>query len=144
MTKIGKNACLQCGDVDGFNLWSWERSLELEIANPTQYFLPRKFHGQRRWSGYSLWGCKGLDTTRQTSPYDLPIATERTTKWNHADFLAECRLRIQEDEGSWVKQSAGGLLRYALYQSLVGYYLIHLYVRKRLESIKKTTELGGA
>ena len=32
---------------------------------PTQVFLPGKFHGQRRLVGYSPWGCKELDTTER-------------------------------------------------------------------------------
>ena len=30
---------------------------------PTPIFVPRKFHGQRSWVGYSPWGQKELDTT---------------------------------------------------------------------------------
>ena len=29
----------------------------------TPVFLPEEFHGQRSLAGYSLWGCKELDTT---------------------------------------------------------------------------------
>ena len=32
---------------------------------PTPVFLSGKFYGQRRLVGYSLWGCKELDTTEQ-------------------------------------------------------------------------------
>ena len=32
---------------------------------PTPVLLPGKFHGQRTLVGYSLWGCKELDTTEQ-------------------------------------------------------------------------------
>ena len=30
---------------------------------PTPVFLPGESHGQRSLVGYSLWGCKELDTT---------------------------------------------------------------------------------
>ena len=33
---------------------------------PTPVFLPGKSHGQRGLVGYSLWGCKELDTTEHT------------------------------------------------------------------------------
>ena len=32
---------------------------------PTPVLLPGEFHGQRSLAGYSLWGCKELDTTEQ-------------------------------------------------------------------------------
>ena len=38
------------------------RSLERGMA-PTAVFLPGEFHGQWSLVGYSLWGCKELDTT---------------------------------------------------------------------------------
>ena len=35
-------------------------------GNPLQYsFLPAESHGQRSLAGYSLWGCKELDTTER-------------------------------------------------------------------------------
>ena len=33
----------------------------------TPVFLPEKFHGQRSLAGYSPWGCKELDMTKQLS-----------------------------------------------------------------------------
>ena len=41
-----------------------EDPLEKEIQ-PTPVLLPRKFHGWRSLVGYSLWGCKELDTAEQ-------------------------------------------------------------------------------
>ena len=32
---------------------------------PIPVFLNEEFHGQRSLAGYSLWGCKGSDTTEQ-------------------------------------------------------------------------------
>ena len=34
-----------------------------ELGNGSLVFLPGKSHGQRKLAGYSLWGCKELDTT---------------------------------------------------------------------------------
>ena len=34
---------------------------------PTPVFLPGKFCGQRSLVGYSPWGCKELDMTKQLS-----------------------------------------------------------------------------
>ena len=45
------------------------RSLEEEMAN-TPVFLPGRFHGQSL-AGYSPWGCKGLDKTKQLSTHAL-------------------------------------------------------------------------
>ena len=34
---------------------------------PTPVFLPGEFHGQRKLTGYSPWGCKELDSTEWLS-----------------------------------------------------------------------------
>ena len=36
---------------------------------PTPVFLPGKFHGQRSLTGYSPWGHKESDTTKQLSTH---------------------------------------------------------------------------
>ena len=36
----------------------WEHLLEKEMANPLQFPLPGKSHGQGSLPGYSSWGCK--------------------------------------------------------------------------------------
>ena len=50
--------------IHGFDLWvrkmPWRRKCQ-----PTPAFLPGKFYGRRSLAGYSLWGCKGLDTTER-------------------------------------------------------------------------------
>ena len=55
---------LQCRRP-GLNPWvgkiPWRRALQ-----STQVFLPGESHGQRTLAGYSLWGCKELDTTKVT------------------------------------------------------------------------------
>ena len=38
----------------------WRRNWQ-----PTAVFLPGEFHGQRSLAGYSSWGGKELDTTKQ-------------------------------------------------------------------------------
>ena len=46
----------------GFDPWvgkiPWRKAWQ-----PTPVFLPGESHGQRSLVGYSLWGCKELDTT---------------------------------------------------------------------------------
>ena len=41
-------------------IWPWRRKWQ-----PTPVFLPGELHGQRSLVGYSLWGCKELDITKQ-------------------------------------------------------------------------------
>ena len=67
-----------------FLVWSWMSYLHVLEINPlsvvllaiiftlwrrkwqpTPVFLPGESHGQRSLVGCSLWGCKGLDTTKQ-------------------------------------------------------------------------------
>ena len=54
---------LQC-KRRGFHPWvrkiPWKRAWQ-----PTPVFLPRKFNGQRRLAGYSLWHPKESDTTER-------------------------------------------------------------------------------
>ena len=40
---------------------------------PTPVFLPGKFHGQRSLAGYSSWGCKVSDMTKQPSMHTWMI-----------------------------------------------------------------------
>ena len=59
----GKSICLQCGRP-GFDPWvgkiHWRKKWQ-----PTPVFLPGKSHGQRSLAGYSAWGRKESDTTKQ-------------------------------------------------------------------------------
>ena len=63
----GKTTCLQCWRP-GFNPWvgkiPWRRKWQ-----PTPVFLPGKSNGQRSLVGYSPWGRKELDTTKQLHLY---------------------------------------------------------------------------
>ena len=45
-----------------------EDPLEEEMQ-PTPVFLPGESHGQRSLAGYSLWGHKESDTTKQVSAH---------------------------------------------------------------------------
>ena len=49
----GKESTCQSGLTPGS-----ERSPGVGSGTPLQYFLPRKFHGQRSMSGHSPWGCE--------------------------------------------------------------------------------------
>ena len=63
--------CLQCGSP-GFDPWvrkiPWRREWQ-----PTPVFLPGESQGQRSLGGYSPWGGKELDTTKQ-----LTLSLSRT------------------------------------------------------------------
>ena len=43
----------------------WEDPLEEEMATHSSTPLPREFHEQRSWAGYSPWDCKESDTTER-------------------------------------------------------------------------------
>ena len=47
-----------------FNPWVRKMPWRREWL-PTPIFLPGEFHGQRSLVGYSLWGCREMDTTEQ-------------------------------------------------------------------------------
>jgi len=57
----GKESACQCRRRE-FDPWvrkvPWRRKWQ-----PTPVFLPGKFYRQRSLAGFSLWGCKELDTT---------------------------------------------------------------------------------
>ena len=63
MALVVKNPPANAGEKmrHGFNLWirkiPWKRERQ-----PTPVFLPGKSHGQGSLVGYSLCGCKELDT----------------------------------------------------------------------------------
>ena len=45
--------------------WVWFLGWEAKQWQPTLVFLPEEFHGQRSLTGYSPWGHKESDTTKQ-------------------------------------------------------------------------------
>ena len=51
----------------------WEDPLEKGMATHLS-ILAGEFHGQRSLVGYSLWGCKELDTTEQLTLLLLRIS----------------------------------------------------------------------
>ena len=69
---IEEPGCLQ--SRGSWRVWhNWVTSLSLFTFiywrrkwQPTQVFLPGKFHGQRSLAGYSPWGCKESDMTEHT------------------------------------------------------------------------------
>ena len=66
MSLVVKNLPADTGDMRrGFDHWIrkilWRGALQ-----PTLVFLPGESHGQRSLAGYSPWGCKELDMTKET------------------------------------------------------------------------------
>ena len=51
----------------------WEDLLEKDRVTHSS-ILAGEFHGQRSLVGYSLWGCKELDTTKQLTLLLLRIS----------------------------------------------------------------------
>jgi len=60
-TSDRKESACSAGD-SWVGMIPWRRAWQ-----PTPVFLPGKFHGQRSLAGYSLWGHKESDTTKQLS-----------------------------------------------------------------------------
>ena len=52
-------------DLGHTHAFGWSRKWQ-----PTLVFLPGEFHGQRSLAGYSPWGCKESDMTKQLSLTD--------------------------------------------------------------------------
>ena len=60
---VVKNAPANAGDMgDAAQSLGLKDPLEEEMATCC-VFLPGEVHGQRSLVGYSLWGCKGSNTT---------------------------------------------------------------------------------
>ena len=74
----GKEPTCQCRRLKrcGFDLWvrkiSWRRKWQ-----PTSVFLPRQFHGQMNWMGYSSWVHKESDMTERLSTHIIILNGER-------------------------------------------------------------------
>ena len=58
-----------CNAGDASSIPGLGRSPQVENWQSTPVFLPGKFLGQRRLTGYSSWGHKELDTTKE-NPMD--------------------------------------------------------------------------
>ena len=66
MWHSGKESTCNAGDTGDKGLIPGsERSFGVGNGNLVQYSCLEKFHGQRSLVGYSAWGCKKLDTTKQ-------------------------------------------------------------------------------
>ena len=64
----GKESTCQCRRHKRHRFDPWIRKIPWWRAwQPTPVFLIGKFHGQRSLGGYSPWGCKESDTTKQLS-----------------------------------------------------------------------------
>ena len=80
----GKEFACQGGRC-GFNPWvrkiPWRRKWQ-----PTPVFLPGKYHGQRRPTGYSPWGCKRVEHDLETK-HNLKIieSTLSLTPYHHTN-----------------------------------------------------------
>ena len=55
----------ELGMTEWLHFLSFYSSFWRRKWQPTPVFLPRESHGQRGLVGYSLWGCKELDTTKE-------------------------------------------------------------------------------
>ena len=60
-----------CNSGDPGSIPGSERSPGEGKWLPTPVFLPGEFRGQRSLVGYSPWGCKELDTTKQLTLSDI-------------------------------------------------------------------------
>ena len=60
---LSKESACNVGDLD--SIPGLGRSLGEGNDNPLQYSCLEKSHEQRSLAGYSLWGCKELDTTER-------------------------------------------------------------------------------
>ena len=63
----GKEPACKCRSYKKLKFDPWVRKiLWRKEWQPTPVFLPGKSHGEKSLAGYSLWGCKKLDTTGAT------------------------------------------------------------------------------
>ena len=88
----GKEPACQCRR-HRFNPWvrkmPWRRKWQ-----PTPVFLPGKCHGERSLAGYSPWGHKESDTTKQLSTYiyvwtvpDMTTKYRKKNQWKGESIL---------------------------------------------------------
>ena len=100
--------CPQCGRP-GFDPWvgkiPWRRKWQ-----PTPVLLPRKFHGWRSLVGYSPWGRKELDTTKQLHFFSFTLESRQTwstqttwaSQWNRGESPGgKVGLVKRRGVGSW-------------------------------------------
>ena len=61
---------------------------------PTPVFLPGKSHGERCLAGYSPWGCKEMDMTKQLSMHASDYPSLQKQRPFPPSFLAFFYLRV--------------------------------------------------
>ena len=66
---------------------------------PTSVFLPGESHGQKDLVGYSLWGCKELDTTKQLTHTHTHIAIRKRVQ-HEPNSTMVCTQVIESFKGS--------------------------------------------
>ena len=68
----------------GFDPWirkiPWRRKWQ-----PTPVFLPGESHGQRKLVGYSRWGCKESDTTKQLTHTHRALCSWMRGEWSRTE-----------------------------------------------------------
>ena len=76
---VVKNLPASAGDArDVGSIPELGRSPRVENGNPLQYFLPEKFQRQRNMAGYSPWGHKESDTTKNSNNNNQHVAMLRS------------------------------------------------------------------
>ena len=66
----GKESTCHCRRYRKHRFDPWVRKIPWRRKwQPTPVFLPGKFHGQSSLVGYSPWGCKESDRTKQLSTH---------------------------------------------------------------------------
>ena len=71
MSLVVKDPLANAGDIRDGLIRGSGRSPWRRAWQPTQVFLPGESHGQRSLAGYSPWGAKESDTTKQLSIYTV-------------------------------------------------------------------------
>ena len=75
----------KAGDVRRCSFYLWVGKIPWRSAwQPTPVFLPGESHGQRTLAGYSPWGRKESDTTKQLT---LHFMAESLSMFKHSDVL---------------------------------------------------------
>ena len=93
-------------EMQDTQVWSlgWEDP-QSRKWQPTLVFLPGKFHEQRSLAGYSPWGCKVLDTTKQLSVHTWMIYIISPHWWIWSLFLMLHCYKQYWYEQSWAQRS---------------------------------------
>ena len=80
MVLVVKNSFANAGDIrDASSIPGWGRYPWRRAWQPTPVFLPGESHRQRSLAGYSLWGRKESDTTKQL--LRVPVELDSALVW---------------------------------------------------------------